>query len=89
MTEKRFIEDGLLVRDLEKQIPTIMTHNKEQQKQFIDSLNELHEKNKELQRKNGRMQEEIEILSEENKQLKKQLRHLEYQFTAYKLGDYE
>ena len=47
-------------------------------------LNELHEKNKELQRKNGAMEEEIECLSEEKEQLKYHLDRTEKELQEYK-----
>ena len=43
---KRFIADGIMVRDLEGKIPTIMTHNKKQQETYLDSLNELAQDSK-------------------------------------------
>lgn len=43
MTEKRFIYDGLHVRDNLDKIPLILTHNEEQRKQFLDGLNELND----------------------------------------------
>lgn len=48
MTEKRFIADGIMVRDIEGEIPTILTHNEEQMNKFLSGLNALHEKNQEL-----------------------------------------
>lgn len=43
---KRFIADGIMVRDLEGKIPTIMTHNKKQQEAYLNSLNELAQDSK-------------------------------------------
>lgn len=43
---KRFIADGIMVRDLEGKIPTIMTHNKKQQETYLNSLNELAQDSK-------------------------------------------
>lgn len=50
MTEKRFIVDGNMVRDIEGKIPTILTHNKKQLNEFLDGLNELHKENQELKK---------------------------------------
>ena len=48
MTEKRFIFDGLHIRDTLNEIPPIMAHNDEQRDEFLDGLNGLAEENNEL-----------------------------------------
>ena len=47
---KRFIADGIMVRDLEGKIPTIMTHSKKQQETYLDSLNELAQDSRKYQK---------------------------------------
>ena len=48
MTEKRFIFDGLHIRDTLNEIPPIMAHNDEQRDEFLDGMNGLAEENNEL-----------------------------------------
>ena len=50
MTEKRFIYDGLHIRDTFNEIPSILTHDNEQRDKFLNGLNKLHEE-KELWKK--------------------------------------
>ena len=45
MTQKRFIFDGLYVRDILNEIPSILTHNDEQRDKFLDGLNKLNNEN--------------------------------------------
>lgn len=47
MAQKRFIYDGLHVRDILNEIPPILTHG-EQRDKFLDGLNKLSDENKEL-----------------------------------------
>ena len=72
---KRFIFDGLHIRDTLNEIPLIMAHNDEQRDEFLDGLNGLAEENNELKKKN-------EQLKKENYGLHKRLRDFE-QFERY------
>lgn len=69
MTQKRFIFNGLQVRDTLNEIPPILTHNEEQREEFLDGLNKLSEENKELRTL-------VKILKEQNQKFKARLNDL-------------
>jgi len=62
MTEKRFIFNGLHVRDTLNEIPPIMTHNDEQRDKFLNGLNKLSDENKELKKHIQELSDYIEEL---------------------------
>lgn len=83
MTNQRFIEDGIYVRDTEDIIPPIMTHSYAQLCEFLDGLNHLSNENKSLKEQKRVLQdewknilsklEELESLRKENELLEKAL----------------
>jgi FtsZ-binding cell division protein ZapB len=48
MSKKRFIYDGLYIRDTLNEIPSILTHNDNQRDKFLNGLNYLSEENEQL-----------------------------------------
>lgn len=77
---KRFIYDGLHIRDLHGKIPPILTNNDKIRDKYLIELNELHEENQDLSTKKEdaeyellHLKEKYEELLEENEQLKKAL----------------
>lgn len=48
MNDKRFIYDGLYIRDLHGKIPPILTDNDKLIDKYLKELNGLHDENKEL-----------------------------------------
>ena len=90
MTQKRFIFDGLHVRDTLKEIPPIMAHNDEQRDKFLDGLNKLVEENKvltahsdccikanrELFKENNELRILVDTLKNQNQKFKARLKDL-------------
>lgn len=51
MIKKRFIYDGLHVRDILNEIPPILTHTDNQRDEFLNGLNNLYKENEQLKQK--------------------------------------
>lgn len=90
MAEKRFIYDGLHVRDILNEIPPILIHNDEQRDKFLDGLNKLSEENKvltahsdccikanrELFKENNELRILVDTLKNQNQKFKARLNDL-------------
>lgn len=51
MIKKRFIYDGLHVRDILNEIPPILTYTDNQRDEFLNGLNNLYKENEQLKQK--------------------------------------
>ena len=52
MIKKRFIYDGLHIRDILNEIPPILTHTDNQRDEFLNGLNNLYKENEQLKQEN-------------------------------------
>ena len=84
MTEKRFIFNGLHIRDTLNIIPPIMTHNEEQRDKFLNGLNKLSDENKELKQSIHDWQGSYDDLYEDNLKLEKENKELKAMCEDYR-----
>lgn len=68
MTEKRFIYDGLHIRDLHDKIPPILTNNDKIRDKYLNELNKLHKENQQLQDENYELKQTVAQLIKEAKE---------------------
>lgn len=64
MTIKRFIYDGLHIRDLHNKIPPILTDNDKIRDKYLNELNALHEENQSLKKQNKRLHDDLHKVNE-------------------------
>ena len=62
---KRFIYDGMYIRDLHNKIPSILTDNDEQIDKYLTELNNLHQEGEQLKQVNEKLRQQIENLEKD------------------------